>query len=243
MQEHITSFRDRRHSLPTSQALCRFNSLCPKLIAKVLSLPDTHAIMASSSDLAVVLCHGSYHTPAPYGPLLEALQAGRGIEAYCPQLPTADLSKLNVGDVHSPDFDRGPPPEGYPQGEEDTNTVLDVLKPLVEAGKEVLLVAHSSGGWVATQAARPELQAKVRKSKGLVGGNADLSISLNFAARLLTVGAFSTGIIGILYAGAFVVPVGESIHSFFQPKDGNFVTPPFMTFHVSRVPAPKLLLT
>ncbi|AEO68384.1 uncharacterized protein THITE_2051219 [Thermothielavioides terrestris NRRL 8126] len=164
--------------------------------------------MASSSDLAVVLCHGSYHTPAPYGPLLEALQAGRGIEAYCPQLPTADLSKLNVGDVHSPDFDRGPPPEGYPQGEEDTNTVLDVLKPLVEAGKEVLLVAHSSGGWVATQAARPELQAKVRKSKGLVGG-----------------------IIGILYAGAFVVPVGESIHSFFQPKDGNFVTPPFMTFH------------
>lgn len=167
--------------------------------------------MTPSLDFAVVLCHGSYHTPAPYGPLLEALQA-RGIAAYCPQLPTADLAKLNVGDVNHPDFDRGPPPEGYPQGEEDTEAVLDVLKPLVESGKEVLLVGHSSGGWVATQAAQPELQAKVRQSKGLDGG-----------------------IIGILYMGAFVIPVGESVHSFFQPKDGTFVTPPFMKFHVRPV--------
>ncbi|KAK3902806.1 pyrethroid hydrolase [Staphylotrichum tortipilum] len=163
--------------------------------------------MAPPSNLAVVLCHGSYHTPAPYGPLLEALQA-RGIAAHCPQLPTADLAKLNVGDVQNPDFDREPPAGGYPQGEEDTEAVLGVLKPLVEAGKEVLLVGHSSGGWVATQAAQHDLQAKVRKSKGLAGG-----------------------VIGILYAGAFVIPVGESIHSFFQPKDGTFVTPPFMKFH------------
>lgn len=164
--------------------------------------------MASPSDLTVVLCHGSYHTPAPYGPLLEALQ-GRGIAAYCPQLPTADLAKLNVGDVHNPDFDRGPPPGGYPQGEDDTEAVLGVLKPLVENGKDVLLVGHSSGGWVATQAAQRDLQADVRKSRGLDGG-----------------------IIGILYVGAFVIPVGESVHSFFQPKDGNVVTPPFMIFHV-----------
>ncbi|KAK4233459.1 pyrethroid hydrolase [Achaetomium macrosporum] len=163
--------------------------------------------MAPPSDLAVVLCHGSYHTPAPYGPLLEALEA-RGIAAYCPQLPTADLAKLNVGDVHDPDFNGQPPSGGYPQGEEDAEAVLDVLKPLVEAGKEVLLVGHSSGGWVATQAAQHDLQAKIRKTKGLAGG-----------------------VIGILYVGAFVIPLGESIHTFFQPKDGSFVTPPFMTFH------------
>lgn len=72
------------------------------------------------------------------------------------------------------------------------------------------MMGHSSGGWVATQAARPKLQAKTRKSNGQSGG-----------------------IVGILYVGAFVIPVGESITSFFQPKDGNFVTPPFMTFHVS----------
>lgn len=167
--------------------------------------------MASEkSDLAIVLCHGSYHTPAPYGPLLEAFRS-QGIDAHCPQLPTADLAKLNVGDVNNPDYDREPPAGGYPQGEEDAQVVLSVLKPLVEEGKKVLVIAHSSGGWVATEAARPELQAKMRASNGLSGG-----------------------IIGILYMGAFVIPVGESVNSFFQPKDGQApVTPPFMTFHVS----------
>ncbi|KAK4243665.1 hypothetical protein C7999DRAFT_44560 [Corynascus novoguineensis] len=111
----------------------------------------------------------------------------RGILISCPQLQTADLAKLNVGNVHKPDFNRKLP---------------------LEAGKNVLLVGHSSGGWVATQAAQDDIQAKVRKSKGLAGG-----------------------VIGILYVGALVISVGESSHSFFQPKDGNFVTHPFMTFH------------
>ncbi|KAJ4303909.1 hypothetical protein N0V88_001509 [Collariella sp. IMI 366227] len=165
--------------------------------------------MAPPSNLAVVLCHGSYHTPEPYTRLLEALQA-QGIAAYCPQLPTADLAELNVGDVANPDFDREPPLGGYPQGDEDTEAVLSVLKPLVAAGKDVLLVGHSSGGWVATQAAQHHLQAKSRRAQGL---------------------GLAGGVVGILYAGAFVIPVGESVNSFFQPKDGNFVTPPFMTFH------------
>ncbi|KAK8132281.1 alpha/beta-hydrolase [Apiospora kogelbergensis] len=164
--------------------------------------------MASSNDIAVVLCHGSYHSPKPYGRLLDAFK-GVGMDAYCPHLPTADLSKLNVGDVNQPDFDREPPAGGYPQGDEDTQAVLSILEPLVlKEGKKVLLVAHSSGGWVATQAARPELQFKARNANGQPGG-----------------------IVGILYMGAFVIPVGESIHSFFQPKDGTAVVPPFMEFH------------
>ncbi|KAI1489524.1 alpha/beta-hydrolase [Biscogniauxia mediterranea] len=163
--------------------------------------------MAAASDLAVVICHGSYHTPAPYTPLVEALRS-RGIEAHCPQLRSSDLSKMNVGDVNNPDFNLGPPAGGYPQGEEDLKVVLGVLNPVVDRGKRVILLAHSSGGWVATEAARPELQAKHRKASGLPGG-----------------------IIGILYMGAFIIPVGESVHSFFQPKDGSFVTPPFMKFH------------
>lgn len=166
---------------------------------------------SQKSDLAIVLCHGSYHTPAPYG-LLLALFQSQGIDAFCPQLPTADLAALNVGDVISnPDFDLGPPAEGYPQGKEDAQAVLSVLQPLVDSGKNVLIIAHSSGGWVATEVARPELQAKTRASTGLPGG-----------------------IIGILYMGAFVIPVGESVNSYFQPKDGQApVAPPFMTFHVS----------
>ncbi|GAB1194159.1 hypothetical protein APSETT444_003400 [Aspergillus pseudonomiae] len=157
---------------------------------------------------AIVICHGSYHSPAPYEPFMEQLRA-KGFETYCPFRPTCDLSKLNVGDVNHPDFDLGPPAEGYPTDTDDVNVVVELLDKLVnQDGKLVLVVAHSSGGWVATQAAIPELQATSRQSEGKKGGLA-----------------------GIFYMGAFVVPVGESIHSFFQPKDGTIFTPPFMKFH------------
>jgi pimeloyl-ACP methyl ester carboxylesterase len=166
--------------------------------------------MGSPTELAVVICHGSYHSPLPYMPLVDALKA-KGIVASCPQLPTADLSKLNIGDPNNPDFDREPPPGGYPQGDEDAEVIHNVLDTLIsDQGKHVLIIGHSSGGWVATQAAIPELQAKARKTRGQSGG-----------------------IIGILYMGAFIIPVGDSVTSFFQPKDGSFVTPPFMQFHVS----------
>jgi pimeloyl-ACP methyl ester carboxylesterase len=143
--------------------------------------------------------------------LVDALKA-QGIDAYCPQLPTSDLTRLNVGDVEHPDFDLGPPSEGYPQGEEDTEVILNALKPLVEEqGKRVVMLGHSAGGWAATQAAQKELQAKERAKQGLPGG-----------------------IIGVLYVGAFVIPVGDSIHTFFQPKSGPAVVPPFLNFHVRR---------
>lgn len=103
---------------------------------------STSFIMSTPiTDLVVVVCHGSYHTPAPYGPLLEALKA-RGIKAHCPQLPTADLTKFSVGD------------DSNPQGEEDTQVVLDVL------------ICNQL-----TEVARPELRAKTRTAaNGARGG-------------------------------------------------------------------------
>ncbi|PYI09488.1 hypothetical protein BO78DRAFT_405003 [Aspergillus sclerotiicarbonarius CBS 121057] len=152
--------------------------------------------MTKIRNLAVVICHGSYQTPVPYEPLIQTLQS-HGIDGYCPQRPTSDLSRLNVGDVNHPDFDREPPAGGYPS---DTGFNQD--------GKLVLIAAQSSGGWVATQAAVPALQAKPRQAEGKAGG-----------------------IIGLFYMGAFVIPVGESVTTFFQPKDGTFYTPPFLRFH------------
>jgi alpha-beta hydrolase superfamily lysophospholipase len=121
------------------------------------------------SNLAVVICHGLYHTPALYGPLMNVLRSS-GIETYCPQLPTSDLTKLNVGDIAHPVFDLDPPGGGYPQGKEEAEVVRQVLKDLLDQGKDVLLLAHSAGGWVATETAVPEFQAKVRKEQGLPGG-------------------------------------------------------------------------
>jgi pimeloyl-ACP methyl ester carboxylesterase len=161
-----------------------------------------------SRNPAVVIAHGLYHTPSLYQPLVDAFKS-RGIDAYCPQLPTSDLYQLNIGDVNEPDFDRGPPTGGYPQGEADADALLAVLKPLIEdQGRRVLLLAHSAGGWVATQAAVPSLQAKTRQEH-------------------------NGGIAGILYYGAFIIPMNESIDSFFQPKDGTVHVPPWLQFHVS----------
>jgi pimeloyl-ACP methyl ester carboxylesterase len=90
--------------------------------------------------------------------------------------------------------------------------ILGKLRPLVEEqGKSMVLLGHSSGGWVATQTALKKLHAKRRAERKLTGV-----------------------IIGIFYLDALVIPVGESIHSYFQPKYGTTVVPPFMTFHVSQ---------
>ena len=164
---------------------------------------------SKESPFSIVICHGSYHTPEPYQPFLTALKA-EGIDAYCPQLPSSDLDKLNVGDVHSPDYNRDPPPNGYPQPADDVEVVKEVLDDLItNSGKHVILLGHSSGAFTATMVAVPELQARKRKEKGEVGG-----------------------IIGIFYACGFLIPEGESLHSFFQPKDRKIVVPPYCRFHV-----------
>jgi pimeloyl-ACP methyl ester carboxylesterase len=163
------------------------------------------------NSFSVVICHGSYHTPEPYQPFIAALKRD-GIEAYCPQLPSSDLTRLNVGELSTPDYDREPPGDGYPQPSDDVVVVNELLTRLiVEEGKNIVLLGHSSGGFTATAAAVPQLLSSNRKLKGDTGG-----------------------IIGIFYECAFVIPVGDSIHSFFQPKDGSPpIIPPFCVFHVS----------
>ncbi|KAF3406283.1 hypothetical protein DPV78_001719 [Talaromyces pinophilus] len=159
----------------------------------------------------VVICHGSYHTPIPYKPFITALHK-QGIEAYCPQLPTSDLQKLNVGTSPDgfPDFSSPPPATGYPQPSDDAvviNKLLDRL--ILQEGKKVILLGHSSGGFVATYVARQKYQRKVRQANNLEGG-----------------------IIGIFYATAFLIPKGQSVHSFFQPKGGSEgIVPPYCRFH------------
>ena len=158
------------------------------------------------------MCHGSYHTPEPYQPFIEALGA-QGITAQCPQLPASDLTKLNVGDPQHPDYDSPPPQQGYPQPTEDAVVLERNLKVLIDQGKYVVVLGHSSGGFVAAYITKPDLQAKVRKSEGKTGG-----------------------IIGIFFECAFLIPPNESIHTFFQPRDGSTpVIPPWTVVYVSSV--------
>jgi alpha-beta hydrolase superfamily lysophospholipase len=168
--------------------------------------------MSLQSEYIVVICHGPYLSSASYAPLINGLKS-KGIKAYCPQLATNDTNKQNVGDVDNPDYDREPPQGGYPQPDEDIEIVLSLLRALIkDQGRRVLLVAHSTGSFVAAQAAQPELQEKARKADGLDGG-----------------------ILGILHFGGFVITVGQSITSFFQR--GKMEWPPktlsCFQYHVS----------
>ncbi|KAJ5675467.1 Alpha/beta hydrolase fold-1 [Penicillium macrosclerotiorum] len=164
-------------------------------------------MVANKEKPAIVLVHGSYHTPAPYEPFMHAL-GSLGFETHCPQRPTCDLNKLNVGDVNAPDFDRGPPPEGFPSDNDDLATVREVLDQLIiQQKKKVLLIAHSAGGWAATQAAVPELLYKTRDAEGHNGG-----------------------LIGIFYYSAFVIPLNWAVSDHFQSKNETFEMPPWLRF-------------
>jgi len=156
------------------------------------------------------------HPIEPYEPFIEALRA-QGITAHCPQLPTSDLTKLNVGNPQDPDYDAKPPPQSYPQPAEDAVVLQCILHELLNQGKYVVVLGHSSGGFVAAYITKPELQAKVRKAKGETGG-----------------------IIGIFFECAFLIPQNDSVHTFFQPKDGSQAIIPLWTVvHVSPVMDPS----
>lgn len=134
---------------------------------------------------AIVIVHGSYHTPAPYDGLRKTLES-HGYETYCPQLPCAELKNL-VANPSTPDFDSDP--ISHPPQSADSDVIKSLLKTLVQdEGKTVLLVAHSSGGWSASEAAVPEFQSEMRKKEGKEGG-----------------------IIGVFYISAFLIAMGESV--------------------------------
>lgn len=135
-----------------------------------------------------------------------------GYSGVLPSTALVDFRRLNVGEISSPDYDRDPPPNGYPQPADDVELVRELLNQLItKSGKYVILVGHSSGAFTAIMVAVPEFQVKTCKARG-----------------------FSGGIIGIFYECGFLIPIGESVYSFFQPKDGSeTVIPPYCCFHVS----------
>jgi hypothetical protein len=133
---------------------------------------------------AVIICHGSYHTPELYLSFLSSLKGSR-IEAHSPQLPTSDLSKLTVGDILNPDFNRDPPPGGYPQPADDVKIVQTLLKRLiVEDGKNIIVLGHSSGGFVATASATLTFKPRFENPKACLGVLLDFSTPVRSCCRL-----------------------------------------------------------
>ncbi|KAF2740512.1 alpha/beta-hydrolase [Polyplosphaeria fusca] len=117
----------------------------------------------------IVIVHGSYHTPYIYAPFITLLQ-NAGYVVHCPQLPTADLKYL-VPDPSHPDFDYKPGTLQQPTQAEDAAVIQSLLKTLIDyQKKEVLLIAHSSGGWTAPESSVLSLQKAARSKDDKQGG-------------------------------------------------------------------------
>lgn len=119
----------------------------------------------------VLFVHGTWHTPNHFKRVMDLFEAN-GFPCSCVQHPS-------VGHL---------PPIGLV---EDAQTIRGEIKRLVETEqKELIIIAHSYGGVVTTQAADAEFARKEREAKGLAGG-----------------------VTHLVYMCAYLLPLGDSLSS------------------------------
>ena len=112
---------------------------------------------AQTQDLpTIVLIQGSFQIPEVYAKLVRGLVA-RGYPTIHPQLPTCS-------NTDSPTF---------PQLSlvDDALTIrAELVRQIEHEGKTVVMVMHSYGGFVGSEAATEELSYAKRQAQGLPGG-------------------------------------------------------------------------
>lgn len=100
----------------------------------------------------IVLVHGAWHTPPNYIKFSDAL-AVAGFTVECPSLPSCNNAS--------------PPNASFA---EDVACVRNVVEKLVSEGKQVLMVMHSYGGAVGTEAVTQDVTRSNRALAGQSGG-------------------------------------------------------------------------
>ncbi|ORY71833.1 Alpha/Beta hydrolase protein [Pseudomassariella vexata] len=125
--------------------------------------------MTPASKPCILFVHGSWHTPKHFEPIRAILES-KGVHSYCPLLRTIDAC-----------------PPISPA--DDAELIGETLKRLIEVEeRDVLLVGHSYGGHVASEAA-----------------------DANFAKRVREAASLSGGLVRIVFIAAFVSPVGATL--------------------------------
>ena len=131
------------------------------------------ASQAENSPFTILIVHGSWHTPFFFTTIVEMLNA-RGYPVTVPQLPTCDpVAPHNAGLGLNADV---------------VKISSEVIRLAEQESKDVLIVAHSYGGVIATAAVAPESSKEQRSKEGKAGG-----------------------ILGILYLTAFLPQLGISL--------------------------------
>ena len=132
--------------------------------------------MATNTNPAIVLVHGAWHVPRHYEVLLERLTQ-QGFEVYCPHLATCNETTRQTASLY-----------------DDAEIIRECLLDLLDSGREVVMLLHSYGGTVGTQAAAGLSQGE-RAASGLQGG-----------------------IIHLIYMCGFMLQVDESVGGASLPR-------------------------
>lgn len=137
--------------------------------------------MSGSKQPAAVVVHGAYSTPDTYDDFLSALSHA-GFISRCPHLPTSSNER---------------PPRGYL--EDDIAAVRKEVRELAEAGHPIIVIAHSWGGFVASESIDEDLcVSSFGKEKG--------------------------GIVYIIYIGAWLLLPGDSVQIKFTNTNASSLT-------------------
>jgi pimeloyl-ACP methyl ester carboxylesterase len=150
----------------------------------------TMATSAPTNKPIILIVTGAWHIPEHYTRLIAELK-NRGFTVLCPHL----ISNSYDGAGGRWDI----------TVQQDAALIRAIVTPFIELGRNIVLVGHSYGGLVISQASEG-LSAKQRKEKGLEGG-----------------------ITRLIYMCAFMVDVGMSL----ADAIGEFYPPPWMDVHVS----------
>ncbi|MDI1490850.1 MAG: hypothetical protein OHK93_002055 [Ramalina farinacea] len=132
--------------------------------------------MTTESNSAIVLVHGAWHIPQHYQDFVPLL-AKEGFEVHCPHLPTCDEATKLTASLY-----------------DDARLVRDCVVDLIERGREVIMLLHSYGGAVGTEAVTG-LSRSERADSGLQGG-----------------------ITHLIYMCGFMLQVGESVGGASLPR-------------------------
>jgi len=134
----------------------------------------------------LLILHGAWHHPDHFAPLIKLLTAA-GYETICPVQPSYNANPATKTLL------------------DDALFVRSLLTDVVEKdGKEVIVIMHSYGGMVGTEAVTESLSRKWRSEKGEQGG-----------------------VVKLLYMCAFLLRKGQSLAT---PLGGQL--PPFIPVEV-----------
>ncbi|KAL4766872.1 alpha/beta-hydrolase [Aspergillus nidulans var. acristatus] len=105
----------------------------------------------STSKATILLIHGGWHTPAHYAAFTSHLRSA-GHEVHAPRLPTANGARPPNADLAT-----------------DTALVRSYAESLIDAGRKLIVIMHSYGGQVGTNAL-VGLSEAARAKANLPGG-------------------------------------------------------------------------